>query len=341
MRLQPPKVPVSQSARMRRRLRFGMRSLLAIVTLACIILALVAHPMAEARRQQELVSQVAALGGRISVLGSIPREPSPGKFILAHFDSSYGRYPLYRLDFSGAKVTDYDLALLSRIDHIKELSLSGAQISDSGLRHLRNLKFLTKLDLGATNVTDRGLTNLKDLEVLASLNVMGTSVTYDALQFLDAALPYAHFCEERAIDELKAAGIQVTDPKRFVEGESSRGCGVVEAGRVASVVVVGMNPPISLTARDIINLGHLQSLPQMTFHSATLGPEGLTALRRLNELKRLCFWYVNLSDKDLDVLARQTQLESLTIHGCDEISEAALAALREQLPNCEIEWSIH
>ena len=144
-----------------RRFRFGMKSLLAATTLFCVVLALVAQPMVEARRQQRLLSRVGALGGRVSSLGSQSREPSFGRFVLATFDASYDRFTFYGLDFSGTNLRDDDLKVLAEIEHVKELNLSNTRISDDGLRHLANMEFLCRLDLGGTQVTDQGIAQLE------------------------------------------------------------------------------------------------------------------------------------------------------------------------------------
>jgi hypothetical protein len=303
-----------------------MKSLIVATTMVCVLLALLAEPIVEARRQQRLLDHAASLGAKINFLGSTSREASLGRFLLAIFDASYDRFRFYGLDFSASRLRDDDLEQVVEINHIKQLNLAGTQISDTALRHLDKLEFLERIDLGNTAVTDKGIARLSSRRRLASLRVVGTTVSYDALERLDAKLPHAHFCEQRAIEELKAAGIQVVDPPRWIEVPND--FGHVEAGREALAVVAGMNRKISLTAQDVARLGYLQWLREMTFHTVTLGPEGLAALRPLAKLKHLDIWFVNLSDSDLMSLARQTQLESLTIHGCDQITDAGLMQLR-------------
>ena len=342
----------------RPRFRFSMKLLLVAVTLLCVLLASITKPLIESRRQRGLLNRVTAIGGRISDLAVVNRPLSPGRFILSFFGNSFDTNHFYGIDFSGTKFSDDDLDWVTQIKYVKELDLHGTQVSDTGLRHLRNAEFLTKLDLRNTRATDQALPDLLTMELLASLSVGGTSISYKSLEQLDAKLMYAHFCEERAIDEFKAAGIHVTDPLRILEGDRSRGCEIVHAGRETRYVVVGMGT--TLTTQDVVNLGYLQSLGKLTVNTVNVAPSGLDSLRPLPKLKELGFWVVNLTDRDLATIAKQTQLESLIITACDgvtdegianlksmqnlkrlsiagkRISHQAIVELGKQLPNCTI-----
>jgi hypothetical protein len=298
--------------------------------------------------------------------------------LLSIFDASYDRFHLYGVDLSGTNLRDDELAQIAQIQHIKQLNLGGTQISDASCRVIATLPFLQSLDLNGTAVTDAGISrlskrqNLASLRVagtqwskrqsLASLRVVGTQVSYQALEQLDAALPFAHFAEERAIEELQARGIQVVDFRRHIEVADNPS--LIAAGPEAIDVIVGMNRRISLTAHDVERLGHLQSLRKMTFHTVTVAPAGLDGLKPLARLRDLSFWLVDLTDDDLRVLGNQRQLESLTIYGCTQVTGAGLAhlnsltnlkalsikacpgvtkqsmaSLARKLPNCQCEFA--
>ena len=353
--------PASRAALARPRIRFGVRSLLAAMTIACVLLALLAQPIVEARRQQMLLAQATSFGARIARIGFVRRDQSVGRFLLAFFDSSYVHAPLYKLDFSGTELSDEELAQVLSIEHVRELNLSGTKITDAALRHLVQWEFLERLDLSATAVTDEGVLQLSGQRNLASLRVFGSQVSYGALERLDATLPYAHFCEEKAIEEAKAAGIQVVDFPRF--HDSPNGFHTARSGGEAINAIAGMNRRLSLSAQDVLHLGYLQSLRDIRFHTVTLAPDSLSTLRPLANLRLLAIHSTNLSDDDLQSLAKQTQLESLTIHGCPDITDAGLAQLKtlinlkelsigscrrvtkegvaslvEELPDCECEY---
>jgi internalin A len=346
-----------------RRIRFGIKSLLLATAALCFLLALVAQPMVEVRRQQQLIDELIARGFKTSSRGTIMRERSLGRIVLGLFSTSYDRDQLYGLDVSGTKFTDDDLAALTQVHHVNELNLAGTQITNAGIRHLQSMEYLTKLDVSDTRLTDEGVKGLSSLENLSSLRAMGTEITYEALEALDEALPHAHFCEERAIEELKAAGIQVVDHRRISEGDDPWNW-IIDSGNEAVMVIVGMNQKLTLTPDHVLRLNYLQSLRDMTFHTVTLAPGGLQGLQQLEELKKLEFWFVNLTDKDIEALARQTQLESLMIYeadsitdeclkrlaalkklrklriaACNQITHEAIAALTDELPECDIMFS--
>lgn len=349
------------------RFRFGLKALLVAVALLCWVLALVSQPIVEEMRQRQLLREATALGARTTDnLATILRDPSLGRYLLSLFSTSYDRTTLVGLDFSGTKVKDADLALLPKIRYVKELNLSNTQITDAGLAHLAKLEYLTKLDLSGTKVTDQGMTHLGGLDILASLRVAGTSVSHAALEPLDVKLPYAHFREEKAVEELKAAGIQVVGSVRHFEGDMARGCWMIHGGTEAVHIIVGMNRKLTVTRQDVENLSYLPSVYEVTFHTVTLGPQGLAGWQPLEKLRTLEFWFINLSDNDLATIGRQTQLETLAIYdadaitdtglqqlkslgklkklrisSCGGVSQEAVSALEQALPECRVEFSTY
>ena len=345
----------------KRRVQFGMKGLLAAMSLVCILMAVLAGPLMEARRHERLLADVRDLGGDVSIVASTVRPASLGRLVLGAFDSSYSFTRTYRINFARRKITDDDLAFLTRIQHIAELGLSDTQITDHGLGHLRELTFLRALDLSGTGVTDLGMQHLGNLE-LRSLRVAGTSVTYPALAELSAKSSNSYFCEENAIAALQAAGVQVLTVPRYVEAEGTNE--TVRLSDEAKEVIVGMNRALSLTTREVEHLSQLQSISQLTFHTVKLDESGLRSLQQLPKLKQLGIYMINLTDADLESLSRQTQLEELTIYGCKEITDrgverlnsltnlkklsikgcpdatqGAVRKLCENLPDCRCEFS--
>lgn len=64
------------------------------------------------------------------------------------------------IELNGSDVSDSDLKILSRYDHLVRLSLSNTRITDAGLIHLHSLKQLRFVGLYSTNVTEEGLNAL-------------------------------------------------------------------------------------------------------------------------------------------------------------------------------------
>src|SRR5262249_22723755 len=80
--------------------------------------------------------------------------------------------------------------------------------------------------------------------------------------------------------------------------------------------------------RDVENLSRLTSLGDLTFHTVTVAPEGLNGLKLLPNLKDLEIWFVNLTDRDMPLIAQQAQLQRLTIYGCDQVTDEGIGNLR-------------
>ena len=307
------------------RFRFGMKSLFVATTLLCVLLAMIAKPIMERRSQQVLLDRIAALGGKLSNRSSIQHEFSPGRFLLSMVDSSYALAFLYGVDLSGAKVSDADLDWIVRLGYIKELKLANTQVTDAGVEQLRSLEYLSSLDLGGTRVTDRGVAALSNMRDLSSLRVIDTDVTDDALAKLDATLPYAHFCEERAIEELTASGIHIVAPPRFFEGDMSRGNFMIRSADEAIDVNVMMT---ILSSDNVQQLNQLHSLRKLHFRSVTMWPHGLAGLRPLAKMTSFEIYSTPLTDKDLEAISRQTQLEKLAFYDCAGMTDEGLLHLR-------------
>ncbi len=334
VRVMAPSLPNS-AVPSRRRLRFGLRSLLAAMTAICILLAIVAGPLMEIRRERQLIAKFSALGAKVSVNGSIHRG-GLGRALLALIDSHFDESSLCRLDFSGAAIADSDLTGVARLTYIDELKLGGTAITDDGLRNLAGLNYLKQLDLHGTRVTDNGIANLGVLPSLNRLSVADTAVTYAALERLDATLPFAHLCQQKAIDDLMSAGVQIVHLPNYIDREDAQGHTVCDGERV-TYVLVGMtsrnrptatgSPWVTFTADQMAQLNRLGDIESIEFHSVSFGPEGLTGLAAFPSLKAMSVWHANLQDRDLDAIARQTELNELGIHHT-EITDQGLATLK-------------
>ena len=310
------------------RLRFSTKSLLLLMTLLSAMLAMFAQPLLESRRHQRQLDEIVAMGANISSRGSIQRDMSLGHIFLSFFSSSYSRFRLYYLDFSNTKVGNQELEKIAKLQHIQDLNLQSTQVTDEGLVHLQKLRYLRKLNLSGTQVTDRGLKHLSEIKSLLSLHVERTNVCYAALEEMDAAFPIARFCEERAIEDLKAAGVQVVHFSRHHEVELENAyTQVMQAGEEASDVCVGMNRQLALK-EELVLLNYLTSVRDIVIHSVTITPGSLAEMKRLPKLKELSIYSTNIIDSDLEGISTQTQLESLIIHGCQNITGQGLLHLK-------------
>jgi hypothetical protein len=87
-------------------------------------------------------------------------------------------------------VRDPDLAHVGRLKTLEVLNLRcGGHVTDAGIQHLKNLRQLRDLNLEYTQTTDQGLAQLKGLDRLETIRLEGTRVTPAGVSQLQAALP--------------------------------------------------------------------------------------------------------------------------------------------------------
>ena len=68
---------------------------------------------------------------------------------------------VFSVDLDETRITDAEIAQLSRMTNLSTLSLGSTPVTDAGLTHLYGLRKLNILYLGRTAVTDRGARDLK------------------------------------------------------------------------------------------------------------------------------------------------------------------------------------
>ncbi len=200
----------------RRFLRFRLRALFCVVTIA----AIAAHCGAVVYRRLAAEREIYAHGGRVyfdwqmdeyGKLTNVFRE-CKGWYRISRQLSLYRvRYisggPTFddgalaqlrafpELEYLSAGytlITDQGLEALARsgrMHEIKSLDLSYTKVTDRGLPHLAGFPALTRLGLDGTTITDAGVTTLGQLKNLRSLNVDETSVTASGIQAIQRANP--------------------------------------------------------------------------------------------------------------------------------------------------------
>lgn len=336
------------------------------MTAICLLFSLMAQPIVEARKQRRLVHQLEKLGAKLSSRGTVMRDPSVGRAIMGNFGNEYDRDGLYIVDFSGSKVRDDDLAALTELRHLYHLNLSNTNITDQAMETIAACPHLLELDLSHTQVTDIGIVKLKSLQYLAWLNTEDTDVTYPALGELDDLLPWASFAEQRAIAEVQAYGAQAHSNRRYLEGVHYLDLTVVQGGEELSGgdLLLGMNRKLDLSRADIVHLAHLNSIRYLNLHDIRIEPGSFVDVPMLPKLQEVTIWHTDISDADLQHLARQTQVEKLIIgnsktvtdvgiseltnlqklkllkiYDCPLVTPEAVDTLRKQLPECKIQYT--
>ncbi len=117
------------------RIRFGLRSLLATLTLAALGMGAAVRP---ARLQRSAVQHVESLGGYVLYDYELAGESRPAgwswqaRWLGQDFAAGVGRVYL-----SGTRVTDEALTPLAHLSGLQELVLETTAITDAGARRLQ------------------------------------------------------------------------------------------------------------------------------------------------------------------------------------------------------------
>lgn len=169
--------------RKRRWPRFGLATLLGVVTLSAIVVALIVNP---AERHRRAVEAVRSLGGVVVVANEGPVR----SWLRDQLGTDYFGHAVEV--FLAETINDADLRHLEELTELRKLHLNYSQVGDEGLRHLRGLTHLTVLNLDNTRITDAGLTNLTTLSSLEDLDLCNTQVTDAGLEHLKVLTGLKH-----------------------------------------------------------------------------------------------------------------------------------------------------
>jgi hypothetical protein len=144
----------------RRRVQFGLRTLLVFVTLCAVVCSWLAVRLREARRQAEVIAALnkkfyyIELDSEFDNGGNRLADPiAPGTQPLRDLLGSDFFTDVEGLTFLNTELTDEDLADVASLTRLKRLSLVFVTVTDAGLSHLEGLTNLRSLFL-ITNVSD-------------------------------------------------------------------------------------------------------------------------------------------------------------------------------------------
>ena len=202
----------------------------------------------------------------------------------------------------GRGLDDARLKLLAGMPQIESFTTNGAHITDDGIRTMATFPALHNLTFfhPGKDFHGVGLAALADLPNLESFSVGGSTAFADP--GLAAVAQLTHLRE-----------IRVWHTGATIEGVKALG-----ALKGLRSLVLGQRlsakPPVTLNDDTVAVLADFPALESLTLQEARLSLPALGKLKGLSKLKRL------------------------TLDGID-LSEADLAALRQQLPGVEIKWT--
>jgi Leucine Rich Repeat (LRR) protein len=184
-------------------LQFRLRTLLLAVLVLSLPLSWFALETKRARRQAEIVTSIAAAGGKVNYENVAERAPGWLRNLLGedfctkvemvyyardikhHETTSLKALRLQCTYLEGPKVTDAGLQYIAQLPTVESIVLYNTEVTDSGLEHLARLPNLRRLCLWDTErVTDAGLKHVRELAGLEYLNLRGTGITDAGLSHL-------------------------------------------------------------------------------------------------------------------------------------------------------------
>ena len=223
------KAKKSSPARRRFGFRFSLRTLLIVMTLACLVCGFFLNKLIRqrtaVRRFYELTAhRPDSHGDHLVTMGYryqgrdeyykpiIPKWQHPFRDLFG--EEAFGevtgvqlldtaatdedlRYVAYfptmeRVSLSRTKVTDDGLFRLQACPKLRSLHLDSTAITDMGLARLSPFTELESLSLSGTKITDAGLFHLAKMQKLKELWLRNTAITNDGFLELEKALPECH-----------------------------------------------------------------------------------------------------------------------------------------------------
>lgn len=176
-------------------LQFSLKTLLAAMFAACLLMGWVAYKRNEAAEQQRAYQLILAKHGATN-FGPESARPPWLQWILGEDVAGLGGC----VEIGNSDLGDADLAQLASLRQIRRLMLNDTKVTDRGLVHLKKLSYLRHLGLDETSISDDGLESLHACHSLEYLSLQGTRTTPAGVERLRSALPYLHVIDKDETD---------------------------------------------------------------------------------------------------------------------------------------------
>ena len=209
-------------------------------------------------------------------------------------------YRFRLLKLAGTQTTDRALATIGRLFNLQVLELNG-QMTDNGLSFLSRLGNLKVLSLAGAPISDQGLSAVSALRGLRSLDLKGTLVT-DAGMTALLPLPLRHLSVGPRVTD---AGIRTLSGLQTLEQLDASQARVGASGLSALSGIRGIHT---------------------LFLGRSMTDQGLSALQRFKNLKRLDLTGARLSDASAGVWEKMPGLQELALDH-SQVGDATLRAL--------------
>jgi hypothetical protein len=307
----PEKIQPATATKKWRWLRFGLRTLLVLVTLLCVWLGWFMHGV---HKQRTAVARLAEHGARFVYFPVFAMPPwndilphSARTRLNAALPSNDWRR-LTSVQIENVDFRDEDLGILADLPHLDRLRLPGTSITDFGLSRLASLKptHFVLLDLMQTKVTDAGLAEVAKLKGLEWLFLAGTKITDTGME---------QVAKLADLENLWLDDTPVTD------------AGIAHLRSLRKLDELSLDRT-AVTGACLDDLAAIKSLRVLDLRETLVRGEGLARLAALPKLELLILKDTPVSDADLPYLRQLSHVTVIWISGTKLSAEAI-----RQLPN--------
>ena len=266
-------------------------------------------------------------------------------------------------------VTDNELAILDGIGEIDTLSLNAEQtesrITDEGLRHLAGISITGVLHLNRTGISGEGLQYLAGQHRLRILKLGGTHLTDEGLRHLaglaeltqldlnDAPITGAGLAHLDSCTKMRNLGLQraaVTDDGFLnipdwpdLQRLTLTSTSLSDRGLEALERFENLQALYAVQLRNVTTEGWkvLEQLPELRAiwlaeNKDSVTDDVVASLASLPHLNELGLDSTAITDQALEHLKSCETLRLLNVKDNPNVSEAAVRALHEALPDCTI-----
>ena len=251
------------------------------------------------------------------------------------------------VDLASAWISDDDLELIARLEHVERINLAYTWISDLGMERLKPLRNVRELNLYYCDyITDGGVIPLKGWTKLESLNLEGTDVTSRSFEHIANLenLRVLHVGHSRVEDE----GFENLAPLAKLEeigfgGNKMSGRALPLLKMLPSlrrVTIGGLQRTdsglwtVDLTDFNLDRVAELTDLEELDLHDSKIGDRGLARLEGLENLRRLDLSGTEVGGAGAPALAKFRNLEALRLWRCERAGDD-VAATVSKLPKLE------
>lgn len=246
---------------------------------------------------------------------------------------------LEELNLSGTNITDDQIATYNKFTNLRTLSLSKCEsITGSTLKSLQSSKRLSVINFAKSGLKPENLIQLANLPV-RSLDLTSTPVGNKDLNALNS-MPLSSLNLDHALITDKGI-LQLSKNLRTLEEINLNSCYKITA---KSLVYLKDLPNLKglainhsgITGDQLKSLSEFKKLKSLNLGRLSLTDEQIKPVTRLPLVNLVLAHNPDLTDNILIDLARMKTLKTLTLSGCDRITNQGVVQFKKSRPECHV-----